>query len=51
VCFLFPPIAFIFYVFPKFPFVTTSFFVGVHFDSNLEVLVTTPNEGYKRFNK
>jgi hypothetical protein len=40
-CFLFSPNAFACGIFPKFPFVAFSSFLGIHFESNLEILVAT----------
>jgi hypothetical protein len=49
-CFLFSPSTFTFGVFPKFPLVVIFTFLGVHFESRLENLITTLNKGYKHTN-
>jgi hypothetical protein len=49
-CFLFSPSVPTYGVFPKFPLATLLFFLGVHFESSLEVSVTTLNKGYKTTN-
>jgi hypothetical protein len=49
-CFLFSLSTFTFGVFPKFPLVVVSTFLEIHFESNLEILITTLNKNYKHIN-
>jgi hypothetical protein len=51
VCFLFSRNAFTFGIFPKLPLAIVISFFGIDLESNLEVPITTLNEGYEHANK